>query len=149
MKSMTTPGQQLDAAAKRSGRVRAAKASVSEPLLARESRQAAASGQMKSRPATNQFAAATGAPATSLAANGRAANDAGQLPVALLTNLHDTTSAAIDAAGRHGLIAQAAYLRAERRGFNGGCAVTDWLEAEREVDGQLSGRSAEGARCGD
>jgi hypothetical protein len=134
MKSMTTPGQQLDGAAKRSGRVRAAKASVSEPLLARESRQAAAN---------------TSNHAKDIAANGSAANDARQPPQALLTDLHEATSAAIDAAGRHSLIAEAAYLRAAGRGFNGGCAVTDWLEAERDVDGQLSGRSAEGARCGD
>lgn len=34
---------------------------------------------------------------------------------------------------RHHLIAQAAYFRAERRGFQGGCPVQDWLEAEHEV----------------
>jgi hypothetical protein len=104
MNSMTNPGQQLDGAAKRSGRVRAAKATVSEPLLARESQ-----GQ----------------------------------------SLHAATTAAIDAAGRHSLIAESAYLRAERRGFAGGCCETDWLEAEQEVDRQLIGQGLEGARCGD
>ena len=98
MNRMTNPGQQLDGAAKRSGRVRAAKATVSEPV-----------GE----------------------------------------SLHATTSAAIDAAGRHSLIAESAYLRAERRGFAGGCCETDWLEAEQEVDRQLSGQGLEGARCGD
>jgi len=34
---------------------------------------------------------------------------------------------------RRHLIAQAAYFRAERRGFQGGCPIQDWLEAEREV----------------
>jgi chromosome segregation ATPase len=32
------------------------------------------------------------------------------------------------------MIADAAYFRAERRGFNGGDPVADWLEAEAEVD---------------
>src|SRR3569832_1846039 len=33
---------------------------------------------------------------------------------------------------------QAAYLRAEQRGFMGGDPVTDWLEAEAEIDSRLS-----------
>jgi Protein of unknown function (DUF2934) len=39
----------------------------------------------------------------------------------------------IDPADRHRLIAEAAYYRAERRGFVGGDAVQDWLAAEVEV----------------
>jgi len=39
---------------------------------------------------------------------------------------------------RHQLIAEAAYFRAENRGFQGGCPVQDWLEAEREIDKLLS-----------
>lgn len=35
---------------------------------------------------------------------------------------------------RYHLIAAAAYCRAERRGFNGGDAVQDWLEVEAEID---------------
>ena len=35
---------------------------------------------------------------------------------------------------RQALVAQAAYERAALRGFKGGDPVTDWLEAEREVD---------------
>jgi DNA anti-recombination protein RmuC len=35
------------------------------------------------------------------------------------------------------MIADAAYFRAERRGFNGADPVPDWLEAEAEVDAQL------------
>ncbi|MBK8537958.1 MAG: DUF2934 domain-containing protein [Candidatus Competibacteraceae bacterium] len=30
-------------------------------------------------------------------------------------------------------IAEAAYYRAKRRGFQGGCSLEDWLEAEREI----------------
>lgn len=36
------------------------------------------------------------------------------------------------------LIAETAYLRAERRGFMGGDPVVDWLEAEEEVDSALA-----------
>jgi hypothetical protein len=35
------------------------------------------------------------------------------------------------------MIEQAAYLRAERRGFTGGGEVEDWLAAEAEVDALL------------
>lgn len=37
------------------------------------------------------------------------------------------------------LIAEAAYLRAERRGFGVGDPLADWLDAEREVDERLRG----------
>jgi predicted nucleic acid-binding Zn-ribbon protein len=38
---------------------------------------------------------------------------------------------------RQQMIAEAAYFRAERRGFNGGDSVRDWCEAEAEIDAQL------------
>jgi hypothetical protein len=34
---------------------------------------------------------------------------------------------------RRQMIAEAAYFRAERRGFRGGDPVADWLEAEQEI----------------
>lgn len=43
-------------------------------------------------------------------------------------------TAPVGAAERCRLIAEAAYLRAERRGFSGGDPQQDWLEAEAEVD---------------
>ncbi len=36
------------------------------------------------------------------------------------------------------LIAEAAYYRAERRGFDGGFELEDWLEAEAEVKSRLA-----------
>ncbi|WP_426663872.1 DUF2934 domain-containing protein [Rhodanobacter aciditrophus] len=39
----------------------------------------------------------------------------------------------IDAEARRSMIAQAAYFRAEKRGFATGCELDDWLEAEREI----------------
>jgi hypothetical protein len=43
----------------------------------------------------------------------------------------------IDQDLRRGLIAQAAYYRAERRGFEAGHEAEDWLAAESEVDTAL------------
>jgi hypothetical protein len=45
---------------------------------------------------------------------------------------------AIPADERERMIRERAYLRAERRGFSGGDALEDWLEAEAEVDRLLS-----------
>jgi hypothetical protein len=39
---------------------------------------------------------------------------------------------------RRGMIAEAAYLRAERRGFSPGSEDEDWLAAEKEVDRLLA-----------
>jgi hypothetical protein len=39
---------------------------------------------------------------------------------------------------RHRLIAEAAYLIAEERGFQGGMALNDWLQAEAEVDARFA-----------
>ena len=44
---------------------------------------------------------------------------------------------------RQQMIAEAAYFRAERRGFSGGDPVTDWVEAEAEVAERV--RQIEGA----
>ncbi|HEX7080439.1 MAG TPA: DUF2934 domain-containing protein [Gammaproteobacteria bacterium] len=38
---------------------------------------------------------------------------------------------------RRQMIAEAAYFRAERRGFSGGDPVPDWIEAEAEIDARL------------
>jgi len=42
---------------------------------------------------------------------------------------------------RRGMIAEGAYLRAERRGFAPGHEETDWLAAEAEVDALLKARA--------
>ena len=44
---------------------------------------------------------------------------------------------------RRQMIAEAAYFRAERRGFSGGDPAMDWIEAEAEVDARV--REIEGA----
>jgi hypothetical protein len=40
---------------------------------------------------------------------------------------------ALSALERERLVAQAAYFRAEKRGFAPGCELQDWVEAEAEV----------------
>ncbi|MFM9888736.1 MAG: DUF2934 domain-containing protein [Burkholderiales bacterium] len=45
----------------------------------------------------------------------------------------------VDAAEQWRRIAEAAYFRAERRGFCPGCEMDDWLDAEREIGEQLGG----------
>lgn len=48
-----------------------------------------------------------------------------------------STGITVSEDARRAMIAQAAYLRAERRGFAGGDEVDDWLAAEAEVDALL------------
>ena len=43
---------------------------------------------------------------------------------------------------REARIAEAAYWRAERRGFVAGQELDDWLAAEKEVDGDIASRQA-------
>lgn len=47
----------------------------------------------------------------------------------------------VSAERRWRMIAEAAYFRAERRGFAGGDPLRDWTEAEAEVDARLNGQS--------
>jgi hypothetical protein len=41
---------------------------------------------------------------------------------------------------RHDMVSEAAYFRAERRGFLGGHEIEDWLAAEEEVDELIARR---------
>jgi hypothetical protein len=44
---------------------------------------------------------------------------------------------ALNGADRQKMIATTAYYLAERRGFNSGNEIKDWLEAEAEIDGLI------------
>ena len=46
---------------------------------------------------------------------------------------------ALNETERQKLIAQAAYFRAEKRGFAPGCELQDWIEAEAEVQRLIGG----------
>jgi DUF2934 family protein len=52
------------------------------------------------------------------------------------------TAGAVSEDVRRGMIAEGAYLRAERRGFAPGHEDQDWHEAEAEVDALLKARAA-------
>ncbi|HEX6260010.1 MAG TPA: DUF2934 domain-containing protein [Woeseiaceae bacterium] len=43
----------------------------------------------------------------------------------------------VDPEQRSRMIAEAAYFRAEQRGFEGGDPLADWVEAEAEIDSKL------------
>jgi hypothetical protein len=45
---------------------------------------------------------------------------------------------------REARIAEAAYWRAERRGFTAGQELDDWLAAEREIDEEIEARRQDG-----
>jgi hypothetical protein len=56
-------------------------------------------------------------------------------------------AAFVDPAKRASLIAEAAYFRAQRRGFEPGYETEDWLAAEAEVDASyLKAASAPGTQ---
>jgi hypothetical protein len=55
----------------------------------------------------------------------------------------EASASAISAEQRHALIARAAYLLAEGRGFSPGEELDDWLAAEADVDRQLSDTEAD------
>ena len=70
-----------------------------------------------------------------------AAADAGSMPP-MPTSESSAARAGIKPEERRSRIAVSAYLRAERRGFQPGFEVEDWLSAEQEVDqGLLQGPS--------
>jgi hypothetical protein len=50
----------------------------------------------------------------------------------------DVVATVIDPEHRRALIAQVAYYRSERRGFEPGYETQDWLDAEAEVDTALT-----------
>ena len=50
-----------------------------------------------------------------------------------------STNQTMTADQRYSMIQTAAYLRAEKRGFQGGNPVQDWVDAEHEIDGMLKG----------
>ena len=44
----------------------------------------------------------------------------------------------VSAEERRSMIAEAAYYQAEQRDFKGGDSVSDWLDAEKEIDNKLN-----------
>ena len=50
----------------------------------------------------------------------------------------------VGAVQRERMIAEAAYFKAEQRGFQGGDPAEDWIEAEAEIDARLIGARIRG-----
>jgi hypothetical protein len=55
---------------------------------------------------------------------------------------HSTDAATVSAAERERMIREAAYFRAAQRGFTGDDTLGDWLDAESDIDAQLSPQRA-------
>lgn len=51
---------------------------------------------------------------------------------------HHELMVSVSTQERHCMVAEAAYLLAEQRGFQGDSALADWLRAETEVNTRLS-----------
>lgn len=61
-----------------------------------------------------------------------------------------SSAAAIDAGARRAMTAEAAYYRAERRGFAPGRELDDWVAAEAEIERATAPhRGDEPSLCGD
>jgi hypothetical protein len=91
----------------------------------------------KTAPAVAQRPASAPQPASATEPAHESANESAEVTSAQLER-REIPSFSIDRAAR---IAEAAYWRAERRGFAAGQELDDWLAAEKEVDGDIaSGR---------
>jgi Protein of unknown function (DUF2934) len=84
------------------------------------------------RPAESAPGSEKAPPARRAAPGKAAAVSTASTPVATAS-----TTVTVSAGTRRAMIEQAAYLRAERRGFAPGSEVEDWLAAEAEVDALL------------
>ncbi len=87
----------------------------------------------ESAPAEPTGAAARGSSASEKARSARRRTAASKAQPAPAAAPHT-----VSADARRAMIAKAAYLRAERRGFVPGFEEDDWLTAEKEVDALLS-----------
>jgi hypothetical protein len=68
-------------------------------------------------------------------------NNAGPMPLACGSGEPNSASGN-DSIPREQWIAEAAYFRAERRGFAPGNEISDWLDAEADVERMLENHSA-------
>lgn len=55
---------------------------------------------------------------------------------------HPSAKASVSPEERQRMIEEAAYYRAEKRGFAPGYEAEDWAAAEQEIDAQLAGRQS-------
>lgn len=65
------------------------------------------------------------------------AQSADDIPVERCTQSGDAFDGTVSDDERRSMIAEAAYFIAQRRGFDGGLELEDWLAAEAEVNARL------------
>ena len=80
----------------------------------------------------------TPAPSPTESSTARASGSASRKAPAVRAPSAERSPIKVSADTRRAMIAEAAYLRAERRGFVAGHEEEDWLAAEKEVDALLS-----------
>jgi len=80
----------------------------------------------------------TPAPSTTETSTARTSSSASRKTPAVRAPSAGRSPMSVSAETRRAMIAEAAYLRAERRGFVAGNEEEDWLAAEKEVDVLLS-----------
>src|SRR5215469_7274816 len=80
----------------------------------------------------------TPAPSTTETSPARASSSASRKAPAVRAPSAGRSPMSVSAETRRAMIAEAAYLRAERRGFVAGNEEEDWRAAEKEVDALLS-----------
>ena len=115
-----------------------------KPGLTQKSKSAVATKKVTAKPTRNiaKSMPATAANKTDVRAAGSAGRSkpaaaaAGEIAARPARNSMSASQVRVTANGedRYEMIAIAAYCRAEQRGFNGGDAMQDWLEAEAEID---------------
>jgi len=91
-------------------------------------------------PPTEKPAAPTASPTAGGTPRARAKSATTSAPRVRKTAKEAATHVPVSEDVRRGMIAKAAYLRAERRGFAPGGEAEDWLAAEAEVDALLEAR---------
>lgn len=68
------------------------------------------------------------------------ASKARTMPASQVSTASRGISSSIPPEQRKQMIEEAAYYRAESRGFHGGDPLQDWLEAEAEIERMMSGK---------
>jgi len=102
-----------------------------------------ANGRKSTRKATSTTPPATKASKTRATKTARATGTGRAAPTTGPKSAEPRITASLSTDERHRMIAEAAYYRAQRRGFAGGNSHQDWLDAEAKVDARLLRRLAD------
>ena len=112
-----------------SGKASSTPKARAKPKAAQEADKTAAKPQAKGKAPAKKAASEGGKP--------KAARQPAKAKESMATAQPAAPLAVVTPEQRYRMICDAAYFRAERRGFVGGSALQDWLEAEAEIDALL------------